>query len=53
MEFMKIDPNKLLKSLIDLDKKAKELDEQMRSTRYEIHNLLWTIAKDRRAQLAK
>lgn len=50
---MKLDHQKLLKELIELDKKAKVLDDQLQAARYQIHDLLWVLIKARKAELTK
>lgn len=50
---MKLDHNQILKSLVELDKKGKDLDDQIQATRYQIHDLLWMLIKARQTEVRK
>lgn len=42
---MKLNFDKLTQRLLDLDKKAEELDEILTNVRVEIHNVLWDLVE--------
>lgn len=40
---IKIDPKEIIHRLLELDKKAQEVDEKMQDIRVGIHNLVWDV----------
>jgi hypothetical protein len=45
---MKTDLNKLLASLVELDKKLKDMDEKIKETRVSLHSFVWKLIEVRK-----